>query len=89
MHAGDRTVPARFGYNFLPMEKKIIGVAAIELAASRCPPDLCIQVFKSAGADKKRNTPNGVFLFWRYRPDLNWRITVLQTGALPLGYGTI
>ena len=29
------------------------------------------------------------FLFWRYRPDLNWRITVLQTGALPLGYGTI
>ena len=29
------------------------------------------------------------FSFWRYRPDLNWRITVLQTGALPLGYGTI
>ena len=27
--------------------------------------------------------------FWRYRPDLNWRITVLQTVALPLGYGTI
>ena len=29
---------------------------------------------------------NGI---WRYRPDLNWRITVLQTVALPLGYGTI
>ena len=29
------------------------------------------------------------FLFWRYWPDLNWRITVLQTGALPLGYSTI
>ena len=29
------------------------------------------------------------FFFWRYRPDLNWRITVLQTVALPLGYGTI
>ena len=29
------------------------------------------------------------FSFWRYWPDLNWRITVLQTGALPLGYGTI
>ena len=27
--------------------------------------------------------------FWRYRPDLNWRIRVLQTRALPLGYGTI
>ena len=29
------------------------------------------------------------FSFWRYRPDLNWRIRVLQTRALPLGYGTI
>ena len=28
-------------------------------------------------------------VLWRYRPDLNWRITVLQTVALPLGYGTI
>ena len=24
--------------------------------------------------------------FWRRHPDLNWRITVLQTVALPLGY---
>ena len=27
--------------------------------------------------------------FWRYRPDLNWRMRVLQTLALPLGHGTI
>ena len=27
--------------------------------------------------------------FWRYRPDLNWGIKVLQTFALPLGHGTI
>ena len=27
--------------------------------------------------------------FWRYRPDLNWRMKVLQTFALPLGHGTI
>ena len=26
---------------------------------------------------------------WRYHPDLNWGIGVLQTPALPLGYGTI
>ena len=25
---------------------------------------------------------------WRYRPDLNWRMKVLQTFALPLGHGT-
>ena len=29
------------------------------------------------------------FSFWRCHPDLNWGITVLQTVALPLGYGTI
>ena len=28
-------------------------------------------------------------MFWRYRPDLNWGIRVLQTLALPLGHGTI
>ena len=27
--------------------------------------------------------------FWRYRPDLNWRMRVLQTLALPLGHGTV
>ena len=29
------------------------------------------------------------FLFWRRHPDLNWGIKVLQTSALPLGYGAI
>ena len=24
---------------------------------------------------------------WRHHPDLNWGIKVLQTSALPLGYG--
>ena len=26
---------------------------------------------------------------WRYRPDLNWGMRVLQTLALPLGHGTV
>ena len=26
-------------------------------------------------------------IFWRHHPDLNWGIEVLQTFALPLGYG--
>ena len=29
-------------YIFLPFGKKNYGVAAIKLAASRCPPDICI-----------------------------------------------
>ena len=28
-------------------------------------------------------------MFWRYLPDLNWGMRVLQTLALPLGQGTI
>ena len=28
-------------------------------------------------------------IFWRRHPDLNWGIKVLQTSALPLGYGAI
>ena len=29
------------------------------------------------------------FSCWRCRPDLNWCVAVLQTAALPLGYGTV
>ena len=25
---------------------------------------------------------------WRYHPDLNWGVELLQSSALPLGYGT-
>ena len=32
---------SRFVSNFLPYGKKIYCVAAIELAASKCPPDTC------------------------------------------------
>ena len=38
--------------------------------------------------NKKRLVETSRFL-WRYRPDLNWRMRVLQTLALPLGHGTI
>ena len=38
---------------------------------------------------KKTHTVWCAFSFWRYRPDLNWRMRVLQTLALPLGHGTI
>ena len=56
--------------------------------------DVCNYVAKRCYVLADTNTKNKAlllkcFVFWRYRPDLNWRITVLQTGALPLGYGTI
>ncbi len=50
----------------------------------------CIYKFKSGRCREKEKAHRMVcFSFWRYRPDLNWRIMVLQTMALPLGYGTI
>ena len=30
-----------------------------------------------------------VLFFWRRHPDLNWGVEVLQTCALPLGYGAV
>ena len=46
------------------------------------------QVLGLCPTKTKRTLLAGVLLFWRCRPDLNRRITVLQTGALPLGYCT-
>ena len=38
---------------------------------------------------QKQNRRYTAVLFWRRHPDLNWGIKVLQTSALPLGYGAI
>ena len=38
--------------------------------------------------ERKKESTRDSFFLWRCRPDLNRRITVLQTGALPLGYCT-
>ena len=37
----------------------------------------------------KNLVPKNEVFFWRRHPDLNWGIRVLQTHALPLGYGAI
>lgn len=42
------------------------------------------------GGDNKRNRFSAVsFGFWRRHPESNWGIKVLQTSALPLGYGAM
>ena len=37
----------------------------------------------------KKHSFNITSVFWRHHPDLNRGIKVLQTSALPLGYGAI
>ena len=41
------------------------------------------------GLDKNESDLLGRFHFWRRHPDLNWGVRVLQTLALPLGYGAV
>ena len=41
------------------------------------------------GIHRKKTDSRLEPVFWRRHPDLNWGIKVLQTSALPLGYGTI
>ena len=50
---------------------------------------LDLQICRYCFSKKKKHTVWCAFSFWRYRPDLNWRMRVLQTLALPLGHGTI
>ena len=59
-------------FHFLGNENR--GVAAIWLAASKCPPDACIKRFKSQFHHKNNTHPFGWVLFlWRSRRDLNPR----------------
>ena len=39
--------------------------------------------------NEKNAQKTGRFFFWRHHPDLNRGIKVLQTSALPLGYGAV
>ena len=52
---------------------------------ARCAVMIC----QACGLDKKIPKANAFGIFWRRHPDLNWGIKVLQTSALPLGYGAI
>ena len=68
------------------------GVAAVETGGKQMSTGhlhLNLQICPSLFLQKENAHLLVCVSFWRYRPDLNWRITVLQTGALPLGYGTI
>ena len=48
-----------------------------------------LQLGARARPQKKRDAATASLNKWRCHPDLNWGIKVLQTFALPLGYGTI
>ena len=75
--------------SFNPQQMEKIMVRLHQAVGGNCPPDSCIVSFKSVGFPKRKAHRQGCFSFWRYRPDLNWGMRVLQTLALPLGHGTI
>ena len=62
-----------------------------------CPSHVMVP---KAGLEPARSRPRGILSplrlpfrhfgsFWRHHPDSDWGIKVLQTSALPLGYGAI
>ena len=72
-------IPARF-VTFSSQREENHGVEPVQPGSSRCPPDICIWSFKSGRFDfsKQKGHPSGCPFVWRYRPDLNWRMRVLQ-----------
>ena len=44
---------------------------------------------RCASFPKQKALLTKCFLLWRHHPESNWGIKVLQTSALPLGYGAI
>ncbi len=83
-------VPPRFVTILFPQEREFM-VRLRQAVAANCPLDSWIKWFKSGTFPfpKQKDILSDVLLFWRYRPDLNWGMRVLQTLALPLGHGTI
>ena len=49
---------------------------------------LAPSISNSPGIQKKKHLQSRCFFFWRCHPDLNWGVELLQSSALPLGYGT-
>ena len=91
-YPSSRQVPARFVTYFLSLGKKILRFGSVEPSPATVHRTVAFNGSNLSVLDfskRKRTSFRMSFFFWRYRPDLNWRITVLQTGALPLGYGTI
>ncbi len=37
----------------------------------------------------KKSKSKDLLFSWRHHPDLNWGIKLLQSSALPLGYGAV
>ena len=81
-------VPARFVTFCFPQESKIKELPPSSWRQADVHRTSAFRSSNPPEPTKKETHQTVCFFLWRYRPDLNWRITVLQTGALPLGYGT-
>ena len=67
----------------------MVGVAGLEPAASwsRTKRDTKLRHTPIFNCKKNGERAAARPLIWRRHPDLNWGIRILQTLALPLGYG--
>ncbi len=68
---------------------RMVGVAGLEPAASwsRTKRDTKLRHTPILTWKREEGGPQPALSLWRRHPDLNWGIRILQTLALPLGYG--
>ena len=67
----------------------MVGVPGFEPGASwtRTKRDTKLRHTPIFHSKRHEGGPQPALTFWRRHPDLNWGIRILQTLALPLGYG--
>ena len=66
---------------------RMVGVAGLEPAASWSRTKRDTKPRYEIDEERGEGGPQPALSFWRRHPDLNWGIRILQTLALPLGYG--
>lgn len=71
------------------MDKKFNGSSAVEFFGGTIQRSKTVR-FRWL-LRQKTNAPHArdAFVFWRHHPESNWRMAILQTAALPLGYGAV
>ena len=69
--------------------KRKVTFSCGEATLHRAKPCFIFHARQRASFPKRKALLLQCFSFWRHHPESNWGIKVLQTSALPLGYGTV
>ena len=83
LDAGQNRRPTQWGGDFAPYKRFAEGKTLAQ-GGFTSP-----EHFYLPRSPKRNTSLSAGVSFWRCHPDLNWGVELLQSSALPLGYGTI